>query len=95
MRDMGWMWGGPLPGGQAAEPLPEPSSTGAKLLTKYCTQCHAAPSPEFHAASEWAGVTARMAENMKLSNSGNGGGVKTPSDAEMQTIIGYLEKHAR
>ncbi len=94
MRGMGWMWGGPMPGGQAAKPLPEPSSQGAKLVTQYCTQCHAAPSPELHTAAEWEAVTSRMAMNMKNFNAANWHGVKVPGDAEMKTILGYMQKFA-
>ena len=65
MRGMGWMWGGPMPGGQAASSLPAPDSEGAKLVSRYCTQCHAQPSPRLHTASEWEAVVSRMENNMK------------------------------
>jgi len=95
MRGMGWMWGGLGPGGQAVAPLPEPSSPGAKLVTEYCTQCHAAPSPDLHTAANWAGVTSRMARNMKNLNAANSHGVRAPSDEEMKTIFGYMQEFAR
>lgn len=95
MRGMGWMWGGPMPGGQAAAPLPDPDSRGAKLVSRYCTQCHAEPSPKLHTASEWKAVTSRMKLNMKNLRKANWRGVKIPSDAEMQSIVEYLQKHAR
>ena len=95
MRGMGWMWGGPLPGGQTATPLPEPDSRGAKLVSKYCTQCHAEPSPRLHTASEWKAVTSRMKMNMQNLREANGGSVKVPSDAEMNSILDYMQKFAR
>ena len=104
MRGMGWMWGGPMmgpgmmhggmmPKGPAPSdaPLPAPDSAGAKLLSTYCVQCHAAPQPTLHTAAEWTGVTQRMHARM-----GNGwAGIKTPTDQEMATIVTYLQKHAR
>jgi len=95
MRGMGWMWGGPGPGGQSAAPLPSPDSRGAKLVSRYCTQCHAQPSPQLHTASEWKAVTSRMKLNMTNLKKANWRGVKIPSDAEMQSIIEYLQKYAR
>ena len=95
MRGMGWMWGGTMPGGQSAAQLPEPTSTGAKLVSRYCTQCHAQPSPQLHTAAEWQAVASRMKINMKNLKKANWNGVKIPSDAEMKSIVGYLQKHAR
>ncbi len=95
MRGMGWMWGGAMPGGQSAARLPEPDSTGAKLVSRYCTQCHAQPSPQLHTAAEWKAVTSRMKRNMKNLNKANWRGVEIPSGAEMQSIVKYLQKYAR
>ena len=99
-RGMGWMWAGPMmpgmmwrpmPGAGPAKALPEPASQGAALVTTYCTQCHAAPSPALHTASEWASVTSRMQQHMS-----NGlPGIKSPSDEEMQTLLAYMQRHAR
>ena len=99
MRGMGWMWSGPMmpgmmwrpmPGAGNAQPLPEPGSRGATLVTTYCTQCHAAPSPTLHTAADWASVTSRMQLHMSSSS-----GVKTPSEEEMRTILAYMQQHAR
>ncbi len=95
MRGMGWMWGGPMANGQAAKPLPEPASAGAKLVSTYCTQCHAAPTPELHTAAEWSAVTARMSTNISNFNASGWRGVSVPSEADMKTILGYLQKFAR
>ena len=100
MRGMGWMWAGPMgpgmmwqpmPGAGATSPLPEPGSTGATLVATYCTQCHAAPSPTFHTASEWASVTNRM----QLHMTSGPAGIKIPSEEEMRTILAYMQRHAR
>ena len=95
MRGMGWMWGGPMPGGQAATPLPDPDSQGAKLVSRYCTQCHAEPSPKLHTASEWEAVTSRMETNMQNLRRGNWRGVEIPNDAEMKSILEYMQKFSR
>ena len=95
MRGMGWMWGGPMPGEQAATPLPDPDSRGAKLVSRYCTQCHAEPSPRLHTASEWEAVTSRMETNMRNVRRGNWSGVEIPSSSEMKSILEYMQKFAR
>lgn len=95
MRGMGWMWGGPMPGGQAATPLPDSDSRGAKLVSRYCTQCHAEPSPRLHTASEWQAVVSRMEMNMQNLRRGNWRGVEIPSNAEMKSILEYMQKFAR
>ena len=103
MRGMGWMWGGPMmgpgmmhrgaPGAPApsAKSLPDPDSAGAKLVSTYCIQCHAAPQPTLHTAKEWASVTERMHARMDSGWQG----IKTPSEQEMKTILDYLRKNAR
>jgi len=95
LRGMGWMWGNSMHGGQSAAGLPDPDSQGAKLVSHYCTQCHARPSPSLHTASEWKAVTSRMKLNMRNFKKANWRGVKIPSDAEMQNIVEYMENHAR
>ena len=40
--------------------LPDPSSTEAKLLVKYCGQCHGIPTPSMHSAGDWPSVARRM-----------------------------------
>lgn len=100
MRGMDWMWGrhmmGPgmmMPPGAptpSATPLPDADSAGAKLVSMYCTQCHATPQPTLHTSMEWTVVTQRMHEHMNL----GGQGIKTPSVEEMKTIIAYMRQHA-
>lgn len=89
MRGMGWMWNQ-----GTASTLPDASSPGAALETRYCSQCHAAPPPSAHTAKEWADVTARMQEHITDKSTSNGG-VMVPSSSEMASIIDYLDKYAK
>jgi hypothetical protein len=107
LRGMGWMWGGgPMTGPgmepgmmgggmmnrpAPSDPLPDAASSGAKLASTYCSQCHAAPQPSLHTAKEWISVTQRMHDRMLNSWKG----IKTPTDTEMKAIVDYMQKHAR
>jgi len=95
MRGMGWMWGGTGPGGTPETNLPDNDSQGARLVSHYCTQCHARPSPTLHSAAEWQAVISRMKMNMKNFRAANWRGVKIPSDSEFKSIIEYMQKNAR
>lgn len=88
MMGGGMMRGTPAP---SAKPLPDADSTGAKLVSTYCVQCHAAPQPTLHTAKEWASVTERMHIRMESGWQG----VKTPTEQEMKSIVAYMQKHAR
>jgi cytochrome c2 len=46
--------------GVAAAGLPEPTSVGAHLVTRYCGQCHAIPSPARQSAADWPATLRRM-----------------------------------
>lgn len=77
--------------------LPEPTSDGAKILQRYCAQCHGLPGPGLHTAGQWPEVVARMRENieqsgfmMRLMH-----GLNNPSESETSTLTAYLQKHAR
>ena len=83
----GMMCSGSLPSGK---PLPDASSQGAKLVGKYCVQCHAAPQPSFHTADEWSVVTQRMQQGMNSEIEG----MKAPTEQEMKEILSYLQKNA-
>ena len=105
MRGMDWMWGGGrmmgpgmmqggmMPGAPAAsaKPLPDADSMGAKLVSAYCIQCHAAPQPTLHTANEWTSV----AQRMHLHMDSNLPGVKKPTDQDMQSIVAYMQRYAR
>jgi cytochrome c5 len=80
-----------LPPGIAAESLPEPNAPGAKVLSQYCTQCHALPSPSMHGVVDWPAVTRRMW--VRIDMMAGGLGVRIPSTAERAQLLGYLQKH--
>ncbi|MFQ5487682.1 MAG: c-type cytochrome [Gammaproteobacteria bacterium] len=97
MKDM---MGAQLPLGIAPHELPDPQSSGARLLARYCTQCHELPSPGMHTAQEWPPVVARMNRRMrKMSGRGMMGGMMgrtaAPSDNERREIVEYLQRHAQ
>jgi hypothetical protein len=97
MRGLGWMWGAgmmgeaPEPGTGEAKPLPDPDSAGAKLVSNYCVQCHATPSPSLFTSAEWGHVVGRMHVRIE----GRVTPIETPSDEEMKTILAYMKQHAR
>lgn len=94
------MMGDVLPPGIAPALLPAPKSKGAKLLNRYCTQCHNLPGPGMHTAPEWPSVVARMNRRMQMM-SGHGmmgmmmGRVEAPSGGELRELVAYLQKHAQ
>ncbi|HXG97940.1 MAG TPA: hypothetical protein VNJ06_12635 [Gemmatimonadales bacterium] len=81
----------PPPGVTAAD-LPDPNSTGAKLLGTYCGQCHNVPSPQMHSATDWPSVARRMWLRMELLPPSQG--VKSPSLAERFALLDYLTANA-
>lgn len=90
MRGMGWMWAP-----NAAASLPEAKSQGAQLVAKYCSQCHAAPSPSIHTKEEWSQVTSRMSGHIDQQANSAWANVQVPSASDLDTIGQYLGKHAK
>jgi len=88
-----------LPPGLPAELLPDGQSTGAKLLQRYCTQCHPLPGPGRHTAEEWPAVLERMMARMDhMSGSFMSmmmGNIDAPSATERRTLGDYLQTHAQ
>lgn len=72
-------------------PLPDAKSAGAKLVSTYCVQCHATPAPTLHTAKEWSSVT----ERMHIQMDSRWRSVNTPTEQEMDSIVAYMQKHAR
>jgi cytochrome c5 len=94
------MMGDVLPPDVDPKLLPEPESRGARLLGRYCTQCHNLPGPGMHTATEWPQVVNRMNGRMQMMSRGGmmGGGmmgVSAPSAPELHTLNEYLLKHAQ
>jgi cytochrome c2 len=87
----------------AIEPrdLPEPASEGARLTKRYCVQCHHLVNPAMHTGERWKSVVERMVWRMR--GNGNMGElmremmaqVKAPTDAEVETLLRYLQKHGQ
>lgn len=92
------MMGDKLPPGLDPAILPDSRSEGARLLDRYCTQCHELPGPGMHTAAEWPAVIDRMDARMRMmSRMGMTmmGRIAAPTQAETDTIVAYLEKHAQ
>lgn len=91
----GMMMGGSMPRALDPAQLPDPDSTGAKLVTQYCTQCHGLPGPKQHSAAGWPATVARMNTRMQWMNRNNSPmDIIAPTRNELATLTGYLEKHA-
>jgi len=96
-----------LPAGIDASELPEPDSRGARLVARYCSQCHGIASPRRHAPEDWEATARRMFRRMDhMEGMGGMGGmmgrgmhrgmmdVSAPSAAEESEIVAYLRDHA-
>lgn len=88
------------------ENLPEAESSEAKTYAKFCSQCHALPSPRRNSAKDWRALVERMDARMRMmSRMGGGmmgmmkrmmgrGRVEAMTTKEKEAVIAYLEKHA-
>lgn len=96
-----------LPEGIPESELPDRESRGARLVTRYCSQCHGIPSPRRHAPEDWEATARRMFRRMdhmqRMGGMGGmmGGGmhdrmmdVAAPSADEERAIVAYLQEHA-
>jgi len=88
------MMGAQLPPGLDPGHLPEPRSSGAQLLARYCTQCHELPGPGLHTADEWPSVADRMNRRMQMM-SGMMRDIEAPNNDEFRTLVAYLQLHAQ
>jgi hypothetical protein len=85
-----------MPPELAPSRFPEPESAGARLVARYCGQCHFAPAPGQHTVAEWPKViermdllievTARFGRQLKP--------VAAPSRNERTLLAEYLEANA-
>lgn len=48
------------PSSFTAAELPDPESQGAQYVVRFCSRCHAVPSPASHSATDWPVVLRRM-----------------------------------
>lgn len=91
----GMMMGGAMPKSSDPTELPEPDTTGAKLVSRYCTQCHGLPGPKRHSATGWPGTVARMNTRMQwMSRSNSPMNISAPTADELDELMAYLIKHA-
>src|SRR5256884_6392825 len=81
--------------------LPERKSRGARLVVRYCVQCHNPPNPAMHHAAKWPAIFERMVVRMR--GRGNLGelmyemmaGVEAPTVAEAEILLAYLQKFSQ
>lgn len=101
MKDMMQeMMSGRIPSGIKAENLPDPKSTGAKLVVRYCTQCHNLPSPSMHTAEDWPKIADRMFGRIKMMGGMRGMmkrhrmNIQIPGQEEEKKLLVYLQDNA-
>ena len=91
----GGMMGGAKPRALDPAKLPEPDSDSARLVAKYCTQCHGLPDPKQHSASDWSITIARMNSRMQWMSSNNkSNNIAAPSEKELAELTSYLQSNA-
>lgn len=78
-----------LPQTESRISLPEPDSEGAQVLKKYCSVCHAPPSPLVHSAKEWPNVIYRMQERRRMK------AYELIAEPEQTILLEYLEKFSK
>ncbi len=69
--------------------LPEPESEGAQMVKKFCSDCHAPPSPLAHTAKEWPNVIHRMQERRRMK------AYELMSEHELGVTLKYLQQFAK
>lgn len=72
--------------------LPNPRAAGAETLVRYCTACHALPTPLAHSATDWPAVVRRML--LRIDRIDSAFGVPVPSSGERYVLMEYLLEHA-
>lgn len=69
-------------------PLPEPTSEGAIVYKKFCSDCHAPPRIVSHKADEWLNVIERM-QRHRIKQA-----YHPLNDVQKDTLLSYLKKHS-
>lgn len=72
--------------------LPDPTSEGAQLVGRYCTACHAVPTPQIHSSTDWPRVARRMW--LRIDGLPEGLPVPRPTGAERTMMLRYLIANA-
>lgn len=93
-----------MPEGIPASALPDPGSRGARLVARYCAQCHAISSPGRLSAAEWPSTLERMVARMERMQGMGGmmermmgermGDIEAPDREQRRVILEYLQSHA-
>jgi cytochrome c5 len=71
-----------------AADLPDPGSQGAQYVVRFCSRCHAVPTPLMHSATDWPGVTRRMWLRMERIDPQYA--IPVPEIADQLVILQYL-----
>lgn len=95
LRGLGWMFGRWMPDERDGRVLPDPDADGARLVTRYCSQCHATPPPSLHTAAEWRGLAATMQRHMARSDTPIPICVTPLPEAEVPALLEYLQRNGR
>lgn len=76
--------------------LPNADSRGAKLMGRYCAQCHGLPNPGAYSADEWPRVMERMSLRMQALGSLRCHVLQlaVPTDQEKAELLAYLRQSA-
>jgi len=76
--------------------LPNAESRGAKLLGKYCTQCHGLPDPKAYSADEWPRIMGHMSTHIKAVGSRRCHLLQlvVPTEEEKGEILTFLRQSA-
>lgn len=85
---------GNMPAGVAASELPDSDSEQARLIARYCSQCHGIPTPRRLSAGEWPSTLRRMVVRMERMAGMPMHSVRAPSPEETEGMLRYLRAHA-
>ncbi len=80
------------PGDLAPSDLPAAESAGAQAVRRYCTTCHAVPSPRMHSATDWPIVLRRMW--LRIDRVSGTFDIPVPTTAERAAMVPYFVEHA-
>lgn len=83
-----------MPDGIAASELPESDSKKARLVARYCSQCHGIPTPRRLSAEEWSPTLRRMLVRMERMGRMPMHDIHAPSSEEAERMLRYLQTHA-
>jgi hypothetical protein len=82
--------------GNSAQPGNEAKTTqlaknidAPPLLRKWCSDCHAPPSPKSHRAQEWLNVVAVMQMHRSTQ------GLAKINSQDLENLVSYLQSHAK